>query len=177
MLVSNIEDDFFRILTNASLTLLFGTRLQGGGSKIRKTSMDKRTLSGSVSVMVNRFSILKGCHMESQTRIERRSGQIAVNSTARIRKKMRRNLARNAVNRFERNRARKAEQILASIAANGHQVPSPTDEHLVAEQASPATRPTVQTVQRPKTRDRNWAIHLWKSSIGRVFAYRKRRTG
>jgi len=63
--------------------------------------------------------------MESQTRIERLTEQITVNSTALIRKKTRRNLAKNAVNRFARNRASRASELLASINESGHKVTSP----------------------------------------------------
>ena len=112
--------------------------------------------------------------MELQSEIEKVSGQITVNSTARIMKKMRRNLAKNAVNRFNRSGARRASELLASINDNGHEVTLQSSDHSVAEQASLATRPAVQAVKRPDSRRRNWTVGIWRRCVARIFALRKR---
>jgi len=62
--------------------------------------------------------------MKQKGRVDSYASQISVDSTALVQKKMHRNIAKAAVNRLDRTRARKASELLASINNNGHEVTS-----------------------------------------------------
>ena len=58
--------------------------------------------------------------MKRKGRLDKQTMQIRVDSTALVQKKLHRNIAKAAVNRLDRMRARKASELLASINNNGH---------------------------------------------------------
>ena len=109
--------------------------------------------------------------MRQRKRIDGDTPFISVDCPARLQEKMRRNLARAAVNRFDRKRAVEASELLASIKSNGHEITAQPSDLLATNPVITSTTPVANGIKRSNSKLRNLIGEVRRKCTDRILVF------